>query len=648
VSLVVWHGLAIVALVCLPAIKFGEPWWAISRRQWIPASILIGAYLLSAVLVARFVRETGRRAAGQALLTTLGVFALCLFVLLSFRIETPRYLLLPTFVAAAVLIPGAQLGWRTRRVGCLTPFLASLVALLFMVRAVAFQPVGEPKREQWFLKTAFYGLQVTAFERMIPMPATRGGGFARLGSRLLLGTGDGHLYLLDVPRGESSVRAIELPTVVPANREAFAAAFGGSARAPRRAIEWTEQGPPRVQTWRFRVADIAVQERAGRARLYASHHYWREAEACFVVRVSWIEADATDLVDSLRTAQWQTLFESAPCVPLSGERRKRGKNPFKGEEIGGRMAFLDDNTLLLTVGDHGFQGIDSLDTFAQDPSTDYGKTLRIDLTSGATEVFTLGHRDAQGLYIARDGRIWLTEHGPQGGDELNLLVRGANYGWPLVTYGTDYGAFAWPLSERQNRHEGFRQPVFAWTPSIGISNLIQITGNALPLWRDDLLVGSLATRSLYRLVVDDDRVVVTEPIALGRRVRDLIELSDGRLLVWTDDAALLLIERAESLDGAATFALKCLGCHQAIDGMTHRIGPDLYGVIGRRIGSVPGYDEFSVALRAHPGRWTRELLDAFLRDPHLFAPGTTMSFDGIADAREREQLIDYLEALPKR
>ena len=189
----------------------------------------------------------------------------------------------------------------------------------------------------------------------------------------------------------------------------------------------------------------------------------------------------------------------------------RGKNPFRGEEIGGRLALLDANTLLLTQGDHGFSGIEGAVAFAQDPQATYGKTIRIDLRTHSASINTLGHRNPQGLYPAPDGRIWETEHAAQGGDELNLLVPGANYGWPEVTYGTDYGTLVWALSKQQGHHAGFQQPVYAWLPGIGISNLVQVQRERFPIWRGDLLIGTLGFRGLYRVALDGDRAVVTEP-----------------------------------------------------------------------------------------------------------------------------------------
>jgi cytochrome c2 len=643
--LILWHALAIATIACLPAIKFGQLWWHIPKRQLLPAVAFICAYALSAFLTSFFVRGADRTAVVRSLLITLSVFGLCLFALVLLGVTVPRYVLLPAFLVAIILIPLSVAGPRVRRMGWIAPIVGSAAALLFAVRAIAFQPTVTTKIERSFLHTAFYDLQVSAYEGL--KVATRGGGLDRIGDQVLLGTGDGRLYLLNVGSGEHAIEVQQLPTIVPANREEFAAAFGGSAQSPARSSEWTDAGPPRVQTWRFRVADVIAQTLGSRVRLFASHHYWHADRGCFVVRVSTIEGERADLAASLRDATWQTLYETNPCVPLTGEHRRRGKNPFKGEEVGGRLALLDSNTLLLTLGDHGFHGIDSLERFAQDPNGSYGKTIRIDVPSGEANVFTLGHRNPQGLFVADDGRIWETEHGSQGGDELNLLAAGTNYGWPEVTYGTEYGASLWPLSQQQGRHDGYVQPHYVWVPSIGASNLVQMQGESFPIWRGDFIVGSLATRSLYRLVLNDDRVLLSEPIDIKRRVRDLLELQDGRLLVWTDDTALLLIEPAQAETGAALFASLCLGCHQTVDGITHRIGPDLFGVVDRGIADAEGFGEYSAALRSHPGRWTRAHLDAYLRDPQAFAPGTTMAFPGISDPKEREALIDYLAGLER-
>lgn len=641
---IAWHALAILILLCLPLLKFRALWWAQPLRELAPLAILLGAYGASALAALALVRGAGRAAAGRAALITLAVFGLAFALLLLMRIDAPRSELAPIFTSALLLIP-LFFAWPAVRAPGLWLLSVALLATVGFA-AYSLRPANKsaPTIAESYVKTAFYNVRIAVHDNIVPRPATRGGGLDHLGEEVLLIDGGGLLYALSFNE-DGAFQARRLPTRAPANREEFAAAFAGSAQAPRRSSEYSELGPPRVQTWRFRVADVLTQADGDALRIFASHHFWKADQECFVVRVSMIEASLGALEESLQTNQWRTLYESEPCIRLTGAQRKLGKNPFKGEEVGGRMALLDDETLLLTLGDHGFSGLESLQAFSQDPDAAYGKTVRINIETQASEIYTLGHRNPQGLYIAGDGRIWLTEHGSQGGDEVNLLVPQANYGWPLVTYGTDYGAFAWPLSKRQGRHDGFVQPAFAWTPSIGVSALIGVERELFDVWRGDLIAGSLATRSLYRLVIDGERIVLSEPIEVGKRVRDLLELNDGRLLAWTDEGALLTLEPAVGASGAMAFGTRCSGCHLAVDGMTHRIGPDLHRIVGRSVASAPGFDGYSPALKKLGGEWTKARLDAYLRNPQAFAPGTTMAFAGAPDAAERAALIEHLETL---
>jgi glucose/arabinose dehydrogenase/cytochrome c2 len=638
-----WHALAIIALACVPSLKFHAPWWALKKHEQEAAILLLCTYAASALAVMLFVRTEGRRAAGLALLITLAVFGLALPVVVALVDDVPRYLLLPVFAAAVVLIPLSELGTPMLRLGVVALALSAIGAGVLSYRQITHPRQAAYRTTESVVNSAFYALRVVNRDGAIPMPATRGGGLDHLDDRVLLGTGDGTLYLV-TPGTDDALKIEELPTRVPANREEFAAAFGGSSRAPSRSIDCPECGPPRIQTWRFRVTDVVARTSPAEVRIYAAHHYWKAREQCFVMRVSELTAPHAGFPQSAKDARWHTLYESRPCVPVTGKLRKRGKNPFRGEESGGRLALLDDHTLLLTIGDHAFYGGESLQAFAQDPQASYGKTIRIDLDAGTSRIYTLGHRNPQGLYAAKDGRIWLTEHGPQGGDELNLLVEGSNYGWPIVTYGTDYGTFGWRWNPRQGHHDGYTQPQYAFVPSIGVSNLIMIERDLLGIWKGNLVVGSLATRSLYRLTLEGNHVVVNEPIQIGRRVRDLLEMDDGRLLVWTDDGALVTLEPTRGMSGAGQFGTLCSGCHQIVDGVAHRIGPDLYGVLGRKIAGAAGFDDYSPALQQLGGVWNRERLDAFLRDPQAAAPGTSMAFPGLPDDKLRAALIDHLEA----
>jgi glucose/arabinose dehydrogenase len=223
---------------------------------------------------------------------------------------------------------------------------------------------------------------------------------------------------------------------------------------------------------------------------------------------------------------------------------------------GGRLLFLPDRTLLLTVGD----GYDYRDQ-AQLLSSDLGKVVRLDRdgrpaavnpfadSAGARpEIFSYGHRNPQGLLLdPRDGTVWEHEHGPRGGDEINRLQRGRNYGWPLTTHGVDYSGEL--ISTRQTA-EGVEPPALVWVPSIAPSGFALYLGTAFPDWTGDFFVGALKERSLRRVRFRDGEVALQETLLreLKARIRDVRPGPDGLLYLLTDDAngALLRLRPAEA------------------------------------------------------------------------------------------------------
>lgn len=640
----VWLACGAILLLLLPVLKYAELWGTLPRQSKLALLVSLGALGAAGLLSLFLDRSASWRTAGRALVRSFAVLGLFLIGAAVVSVTLPRYLLLPLAIAIALIVPLAASPVALRRFPAIALAIGIGMLGAYAISRVNTSPERARITRDVYFSTAYYPLHATIREGWIPEPATRGGGLHMLDKRVLLGTGDGHLYVINVPPERERFNIAELNTRVPLNREEFAAAFGGSSRSPKRSKDWHEEGPPKVQTWRFRVADVVAAVDGDNVRIFASHHYWNAPKECFSVRISELKASLRDLPETAARSQWSTLYETTPCVPLKGPQRKRGKNPFKGEEVGGEMLLLEGNKLLFTLGDQGFSGIDSTQVFSQDPTTDYGKTLLIDLATGERDIFTTGHRNPQGIHRSRDGRLWLTEHGPQGGDELNLLQQHANFGWPLVTYGTDYGSTVWPLSHSQGRHPDYQQPILAWLPSIGVSDIVAVDGKLFPIWADNLLVGSLSTRSLYRLVVTDERVVVQEAIALGKRVRDILQMPDGRILVWSDDASLAILEPGVTTDGASLFAAQCLGCHTVVDGMSHRLGPDLFGIVGRPVGQASGFDEYSPALQAQSGKWDVARLDKFLQQPQTTVPGTSMAFPGVPDATQRKAIIEYLQS----
>lgn len=210
---------------------------------------------------------------------------------------------------------------------------------------------------------------------------------------------------------------------------------------------------------------------------------------------------------------------------------------------GGRMAWLPDGTLLLTVGD-GFEYRER----AQTLDSHFGKLLRLNADGTAPrdnpfvgrpgalpEIYSYGHRNQQGLvYDAAGRRIYLHEHGPRGGDELNLIQPGRNYGWPAITYGVDYsGAQISP----HTKLEGMEQPLLHWTPSVAPAGMTLYTGTLFPQWQGDLLVSTLVERSVRRVDLKDGKVAGQEILfkELDQRLRDVRTGPDGALYLLTDD-----------------------------------------------------------------------------------------------------------------
>ena len=207
--------------------------------------------------------------------------------------------------------------------------------------------------------------------------------------------------------------------------------------------------------------------------------------------------------------------------------------------FGGRLVFGGDGTLFITSGER--QRFDP----AQDPGTNLGKVVRINPDgsipddnpfvheSGARpDIWTLGNRNPLGAALhPLTGELWIHEMGPLHGDELNLIVRGRNYGWPVVSEGDHYDGTPIP---RHHTHREFEPPVQAWVPSIAPSGLTFYDGPMFPDWHGSVLIGGLVAEGLIRLTMDKNRVMAEERIGLGRRIRDVIQAPDGAVLLLVD------------------------------------------------------------------------------------------------------------------
>jgi glucose/arabinose dehydrogenase len=253
------------------------------------------------------------------------------------------------------------------------------------------------------------------------------------------------------------------------------------------------------------------------------------------------EANRTTLVqgifDGKRVHGIKTIFQVQPD--------KSG-----GQHFGSRLLWQPDGTLLMSVGDGGNPPQKIGDMLARDQAqnlaTDHGAILRLTdagkpapgnplaAKAGARpEIWSYGHRNIQGMVRDAAGRVWATEHGPKGGDELNLIEGGQNYGWPLQSYGRDYRT-----SEPVGKHEvaGMAAPKVAWVPSPGPSGLAFYTGSHFPQWKGSLFSGGLASMDVRRIALDKNaRVLSQDRLAIGQRVRDVRQGPDGHLYLITDE-----------------------------------------------------------------------------------------------------------------
>jgi len=223
----------------------------------------------------------------------------------------------------------------------------------------------------------------------------------------------------------------------------------------------------------------------------------------------------------------------------------RQHGPGGSANHGCRIVQAPDKNLFVTLGDH-FGPRDE----AQNLSVDNGKIVRIGPTgeipkdnpfvgkaNARPEIWSFGHRNPQGLVLSPiDGKLWEQEHGPQGGDEINIVEKGKNYGWPVIGFGVDYGGAKIHASTHK---AGMEQPLWHWTPSIAPSGLAIYTGDLFPGWKGSLFNGALRFQLLSRLEVKDGKIVKEERLlqGLNERIRDVRQGPDGALYLLTDNSA---------------------------------------------------------------------------------------------------------------
>jgi aldose sugar dehydrogenase len=285
----------------------------------------------------------------------------------------------------------------------------------------------------------------------------------------------------------------------------------------------------------FGVLDVALDPHfASNRRIFFTFFEWVDNNSNTYVARARLDETEDALTDV------HVIFRTIPEIPSHG-------NLSAATKTGGRIAIGRDGNLLVTIGDRDSAGATPWD-MAQKLDNDLGKIIRITQdgkpatgnpftsTNGALpEIWAYGQRSQEGLaFDPATGRLWETEHGPRGGDELNLIEKGKNYGWPVITHGIDYGGS--PVGAGITAKEGMEQPVYYWDPVIAPSGLAFYTGDLFPQWKNSIFVGGLGGNLLDRLTLSNDKVVAEEPLLtdLHTRIRDVRVGPDGAVYVLTD------------------------------------------------------------------------------------------------------------------
>lgn len=314
---------------------------------------------------------------------------------------------------------------------------------------------------------------------------------------------------------------------------------------------------------------------------------------------------------------WEMVYQSTPI---------RSVDYYSGRGAGGKMVLSRDQ-LYLALGDYNLDGGENL--VAQDDTSDFGKVYVIDLSTGKKSKISKGHRVPQRMAISDDGTLWLTEHGPRGGDKLIKVKQGKNYGWPFTTLGARYFTVG-PLANTPPK--GFKGdlPFYSWVPSIAPTSLIQLR-DFHESWDSDLLVGSLKAQSLFRIRVENDRVLYVEQIWIGKRIRDFVQLV-SQIVILTDDGSLVFVTPQTDLKLAERIASEnvyknpifesCVNCHSFSPDYDLPWGPNLHDIFERKIAS--SNFRYSKALLSRQGSWSESALMGFLLQTQMFAPGNTM------------------------
>jgi aldose sugar dehydrogenase len=277
----------------------------------------------------------------------------------------------------------------------------------------------------------------------------------------------------------------------------------------------------RLMDSRFAINDIAVLSQTSRnAKLLVSYPRLGSSRNCVEIVIEQVNLNLV----TKRATRGNVWFITKPCVPISAV-----------QHTSGRFAVIDANSAYVTIGDLGYRQIGN-----RDKRGDLGSIFKVS-ARGAVKV-SQGHRNAQGIVLYDNRHLLASEHGPRGGDELNRIRQGGDYGWPFVTYGQPYGLGDYVRPTKTGTHDGFVEPLTQWTPSIAPTELVQLPKQGWGEWGGQLMMGTLARQSLVLIKLDRNLTVTDQEIVrVGERIRDLEVLSSSQVVATTDSGKLLFV-----------------------------------------------------------------------------------------------------------
>jgi hypothetical protein len=284
-----------------------------------------------------------------------------------------------------------------------------------------------------------------------------------------------------------------------------------------RAIKETE----RINDSRFAITDIGIlSESATRADLLISFPTYNRASDCVSVHLYRYTLNLGSKPSLTRGKLW---FKSNPCVPISAV-----------QHAAGRLQVINKNSAYLTVGDLGYSKIDDANRRG-----DLGSVFKVSATSH--EKISQGHRNQQGIVlIGKD--LYTSEHGPRGGDEINIIEKGVDYGWPAVTYGEPYSSGDYVKPQLTGNHDGYKKPLTYWVPSVAPTELVQLPSAQWGAWSGQMVMGTLRDESLIFIkLLDPNKVGEMTTYPVNERIRDLEVGANGQMIATTDSGKLLFI-----------------------------------------------------------------------------------------------------------